>query len=164
MIAERMLGDKEMFGAESVAFIKGHYDRRCDWISRLAYSFGTPNIVGIDNTCYIPSASARLMTYGFDGRPDFGGRPKCVLAWGAGGMPPVSPGARLIVVNTLRTEAAKKPTSGSSPDRPRTLPWPWVSCTSSSTRDFTTSILFKSGPSIRASQNPSGRVYPPEGF
>ena len=108
MVADRLLGDKEMFGAESVAFIKGHYDRRCDWISRLAYTFGTPNLVGIDNTCYIPSASGRLMTYGFDGRPDFAGRPKCVFAWGTGGMPPVPPGARLIVVNTLRTDAARK--------------------------------------------------------
>ena len=65
-------------------------------------------IAGIDNTCYIPSASGRLMTYGFDGRPDFSGRPDCVMSWGSGSTPPLKKGAKLIVVNTIETEAARR--------------------------------------------------------
>jgi anaerobic selenocysteine-containing dehydrogenase len=107
-IAEKFKEIKENYGAESVALVKGHYDRRCDLVSRLGNAFGTPNIAGIDNTCYIPSASGRLMTYGFDGRPDFAGLPDCVMSWGSGITPPLKEGAKLIVVNTMQTEAAKR--------------------------------------------------------
>jgi anaerobic selenocysteine-containing dehydrogenase len=77
-------------------------------VSRLGNAFGTPNIAGIDNTCYIPSATGRLMTYGFDGRPDFSGLPDCILCWGSGANPPLKKDAKLIVVNTMQTEAAKR--------------------------------------------------------
>ncbi len=107
-VALRFKEFKDKYGAESVALVKGHYDRRCDLVSRLGNAFGTPNIVSIDNSCYIPSASGRLMTYGFDGRPDLTGRPDCVMCWGNGGNPPLKEGARLIVVNSIRTEAAKR--------------------------------------------------------
>ena len=108
IVADKLYGYKADYGAEAVAFIKGHYDRRCDWVSRLANAFGTPNIAGIDNTCYIPSASGRLMTYGFDGRPDFGSGPDCVLSWGSSASPPIKAGAKLIVVNALCTKAARR--------------------------------------------------------
>ncbi|MBN1626128.1 MAG: molybdopterin-dependent oxidoreductase, partial [Deltaproteobacteria bacterium] len=107
-IANRLLELRSSHGAESVAFIKGHYDRRCDLISRLGNAFGTPNIVSIDNTCYIPSASGRLMTYGFDGRPDFSGYPDCVMCWGTSANPPLKKGAKFIVVDSIRTEAARQ--------------------------------------------------------
>lgn len=107
-IAEKFNAIKNAFGAEFVTFIKGRYDRRCDLVSRLGNSFGTPNIIGIDNTCYIPSASGRLMTYGFDGRPDFSGSPDCIMLWGREIGPPIKPGTKFIVVNAIRTEAAKK--------------------------------------------------------
>jgi anaerobic selenocysteine-containing dehydrogenase len=99
---------KESYGAESVALVKGHYERRCDLVSRLGNAFGTPNIASIDNTCYIPSASARLMTYGFDGRPDFAGNPDCVICWGNSGNPPLKEGAKLIVVDSINTETAER--------------------------------------------------------
>jgi anaerobic selenocysteine-containing dehydrogenase len=95
-------------GAESIALVKGYYERRCDLVSRLGNAFGTPNIASIDNTCYIPSASGRLMTYGFDGRPDFAGRPDCVMCWGNSVNPPLKEGAKLIVVNAIKTEAAQR--------------------------------------------------------
>jgi anaerobic selenocysteine-containing dehydrogenase len=107
-IAEKFKVFKDNYGAESVAFVKGYYERRCDLVSRLGNAFGTPNIVGIDNTCYIPSASGRLMTYGFDGRPDVSGLPDCVLCWGSGANPPLKDDAKLIVVNSIQTEAAKQ--------------------------------------------------------
>ena len=53
-----------------------------DYVSRLGNVFGTPNVTSIDNTCYIPSASGRLITYGFDGSPDLAGGPACLLCWG----------------------------------------------------------------------------------
>jgi anaerobic selenocysteine-containing dehydrogenase len=107
-IAEKFKRLKDNYGAESVAFVKGYYERRCDLVSRLGNAFGTPNIVGIDNTCYIPSASGRLMTYGFDGRPDLSGLPDCVMWWGSGDNPHLKDDAKLIVVNSIRTEAAKQ--------------------------------------------------------
>lgn len=107
-IADRFNRLKEDSGAESVALVKGAYSRRCDLISRLGNAFGTPNITGIDNTCYIPSASGRLMTYGFDGRPDFSGAPDCVMCWGSSTLPPLRDDAKFIVINSIQTEAAKK--------------------------------------------------------
>ena len=108
IVSDRFNGFKEDFGAESLAFIKGYYDRRCDLMSRLGNAFGTPNIASIDNSCYIPSASGRLMTYGFDGRPDFGGGADCVMCWGSGLNPPLKEGAVFIVINSIKTEAAKR--------------------------------------------------------
>jgi anaerobic selenocysteine-containing dehydrogenase len=107
-IAEKFNSLKDSYGAESVAFVKGYYERRCDLVSRLGNALGTPNIAGIDNTCYIPSASGRLMTYGFDGRPDLSGLPDCVMCWGSSANPPLKDGAKLIVVNTIKTEAAER--------------------------------------------------------
>ena len=107
-LAERLLEYRTSHGAESVAFIKGHYDRRCDLVSRLGNTFGTPNIASIDYSCYIPSASGRLMTYGFDGRPDFLGFPDCVMCWGTSALPPLKKDAKFIVVDAIRTKAAEK--------------------------------------------------------
>lgn len=95
-------------GPESVALVKGHYERRCDLVSRLGNAFGTPNIASIDNTCYIPSASGRLMTYGFDGHPDFSGAPECILCWGTSVLPPLGENTVFIVVDSIRTEAAER--------------------------------------------------------
>jgi anaerobic selenocysteine-containing dehydrogenase len=107
-ITEKFNDIKDNDGAQSVALVKGYYERRCDLMSRLGNAFGTPNIAGIDNTCYIPSASGRLMTYGFDGRPDLSGLPDCVMCWGSGANPPLKDSANLIVINSIQTEAAKR--------------------------------------------------------
>ena len=108
IVARKFNALKEEYGPEYVAFVKGYYDRRCDLVSRLGNAFGTPNVASIDNTCYIPSASGRLMTYGFDGRPDFAGGPDCLMCWGSGNKTPLKDGAKLIVVNSIKTEAAKR--------------------------------------------------------
>jgi anaerobic selenocysteine-containing dehydrogenase len=107
-IAREFTNAKERYGAESVALAKGFYDRHADFVARLGNVFGTPNVTSIDNTCYIPSAVGRLVTYGFDGTPDISGRPDCILCWGSGANPPIKPGGKLIVINTLPTEAAKR--------------------------------------------------------
>lgn len=107
-IAGKLSAAKERYGAESVCLAKGIYGRNADYVSRLGNAFGTPNVTSIDNTCYIPSATARLVTYGFDGVPDIAGGPQCILLWGHSADPPVRPGGSLIVVNTLKTAAAKR--------------------------------------------------------
>ncbi len=107
-IAEKFNQAKETQGAESVSLAKGMYGRTADYVSRLGNVFGTPNVTSIDNTCYIPSASGRLVTYGFDGMPDVPGGPQCLLLWGNSPNPPLREGAKLIVVNTLETPAAKR--------------------------------------------------------
>jgi anaerobic selenocysteine-containing dehydrogenase len=107
-IAGKFTAAKESYGAESVVLAKGIYSMRADYVSRLGNVFGTPNVTSIDNTCYVPSASGRLITYGFDGAPDVAGGPECILCWGSGVDPPLREGGRLIVVNVLETPAAKR--------------------------------------------------------
>ncbi|MCL5736380.1 MAG: molybdopterin-dependent oxidoreductase [Actinobacteria bacterium] len=107
-VVRKLVDAKEQYGAESVCLAKGAYGRTADYVSRLGNVFGTPNVTSIDNTCYIPSASARLMTYGFDGMPDVAGGPQCLLLWGNSPNPPLRKGGKLIVVNPLETAAAKR--------------------------------------------------------
>jgi len=105
-IAEKLNSAKERYGAESVAFAKGIRKFNCDYVSRLGNVFGTPNMVGIDNTCYVPSAVGRLITYGYDGVSDLTLPPQCVVWWAFGKKPPLREGTKLIVVDILKTEAA----------------------------------------------------------
>jgi anaerobic selenocysteine-containing dehydrogenase len=107
-VAQKFASAKENHGAESVALVKGLYERYSDFVSRLGNAFGTPNVVNIDNTCFIPSAVGRLMTYGYNGMPDITGSPDCILCWGSSANPPLKKGGKLIVINTLETEAAKR--------------------------------------------------------
>ena len=105
-IAEKLTSAKQRYGAESVAFAKGARKLNCDYVSRLGNVFGTPNVVGVDNTCYVPSAVGRLITYGYDGVADLALFPQCILWWGISKKPDLPEGAKLIVVNTVKTEAA----------------------------------------------------------
>ena len=95
-------------GLSRCRLAKGIYCRQADYVSRLGNVFGTPNVTSIDNTCYVPSAAGRLLTYGFDGMPDVAGGPQCLLLWGNSPNPPLQPGAKLIVINVLETAAAKR--------------------------------------------------------
>ena len=105
-IAEKLNSSKEKYGAEFVAFGKGYRRPHCDYVSRLANVFGTPNVVAIDNVCYVPTAVADLITHGYDAFPDWDYPTRCVVWWGRRGQPSLKEGAKLIVVNSLKTEAA----------------------------------------------------------
>lgn len=105
-IAEKLSRAKERYGAESVAFARGVRKLNCDYVLRLANVFGTPNVVDICNTCYVPNAVGRLITFGYDGAADLNTSPRCVVWWGIGRKPPLKDNTKLIVVNTLKTEAA----------------------------------------------------------
>jgi anaerobic selenocysteine-containing dehydrogenase len=106
-IAEKLNSAKKRYGAEAVSFVKGHREFFCDYVVRLANVFGTPNVVaGADHVCYVPTAVGSLITYGYDGVADLMASPSCVVWWGRRGKPPLKEGAKLIVVNVLKTEAA----------------------------------------------------------
>jgi anaerobic selenocysteine-containing dehydrogenase len=107
-VARKFASIKDSYGAESVALVKGIYERHSDFVSRLGNVFGTSNVVNIDNTCFVPSAVGRLMTYGYNGVPDISGSPDCIVCWGSSANPPLNRAGKLIVVNTLETEAAKR--------------------------------------------------------
>lgn len=107
-IAQKFASAKDKHGAESVALVKGIYDRHSDFVSRLGNVFGTPNVANIDNTCFVPSAVGRLMTYGYNSMPDVTGSPDCIMCWGSSANPPLKAGGKLIIVNTLETEAVKR--------------------------------------------------------
>ena len=105
-IAEKLNSIKERYGAEFVAFGKGYRRPHCDYVNRLANVFSTPNVVAIDNVCYVPTAVADIITHGYDASPDWDYPTRCVVWWGRRGQPSLKEGAKLIVVNSLKTEAA----------------------------------------------------------
>jgi anaerobic selenocysteine-containing dehydrogenase len=105
-IAEKLNSIKERYGAEFVAFAKGHRRDWSDYVNRLANVFGTPNVVGQDHVCYVPTAAARLITFGYDGSVDGDYPARCVLWWGVRGRPPISEGTKSIVIDILKTEGA----------------------------------------------------------
>ena len=82
-VAAKFAAAKRRTGPSRCALAKGIYCRQADYVSRLGNVFGTPNVTSIDNTCYVPSAAGRLITYGFDGMPDIAGGPRVPAAVGA---------------------------------------------------------------------------------
>lgn len=105
-IAEKLNTIKERYGAEFVAFAKGNRRPYSDYVTRLANAFNTPNVVGIDHVCYVPTAVGDIITHGYDGFPDWDYPTRCVLWWGRRGQPPLKGGSKTIVVNSFKTEAA----------------------------------------------------------
>lgn len=65
-IAEKFNGYKEQFGAESVIFYKGTGRDIAPWISHLAWSFGSPNVVfGLSGcACFVPRIASSMCTSG----------------------------------------------------------------------------------------------------
>jgi len=105
-IAQTLNHIKQTDGPEFVAFGKGYRRPHSDLVTRLANAFGTPNLVATDNVCYIPTAVGEILTFGYDGFPDYEYPTRCVLWWGRSKRPPLKKGTKLIVVNCLKTEAA----------------------------------------------------------
>ena len=66
LVAERFLYYKEHFGAESVSFWKGTGRDIAPWISHLAWSFGSPNVIfGLSGcACFVPRIAASTCTSG----------------------------------------------------------------------------------------------------
>ncbi len=120
--AERLNQIKSVYGAREVAFCQGA-PRGLEFplLARLANSFGSPNLVGISNTCHMPRALSARMTMGFFPVVDYDNPAQCYLLWGSnipdtnseGVLKPllmsrVDQGGHLIVVDPRRTELARK--------------------------------------------------------
>ena len=66
LIAEKFLAYKEEFGAQSVLFFKGTGRDIAPWISHLAWSFGSPNVVFALSgcACFVPRIASSMCTSG----------------------------------------------------------------------------------------------------
>jgi anaerobic selenocysteine-containing dehydrogenase len=119
-VAEGLTRARTAYGAESVAFIrgvaKGYQDR---YLARLANLFGSPNALSTSHICWVPQVYAARLTYGFDARGDYAGRPACLLVWGADpaatNLPrhvamegALAAGAKLVVVDPSHTAYARR--------------------------------------------------------
>jgi len=98
IIASRFNKIKKDYGAEAVIFCQGTGRDIMPYISRLAYSFGSPNWVGFGplhgNACYLPKVAAQAAILGnfavADCAQSFPDRyenpnwkvPKCIIIWG----------------------------------------------------------------------------------
>lgn len=92
VVASKMQGIKQKYGAESVAFGRGMGLNNTNIISRLANVFGTPNVIAISYFCYaVRVAACQITATGkFSGKtwdgavvPDFYSNPKCIVEWGS---------------------------------------------------------------------------------
>ena len=92
IVAETMNAIKAEHGAEAVSFARGMGLNNTNIISRLANTFGTPNVVAISYFCYaVRVAACQITATGkhsgkvWDGAvvPDFFGNPECIVEWGS---------------------------------------------------------------------------------
>ncbi|GAI52644.1 unnamed protein product, partial [marine sediment metagenome] len=65
-VANQLIKARDNYGAESVAFIHGAAKGLQEsYLTRLAYAFGTPNVVWQGHICFSPRVLASMITYGF---------------------------------------------------------------------------------------------------
>ena len=124
IIAEKLTGIKERYGAQALAVHEGESLEqfiRDGWARRFMNLYGTPNWVQNDHMCYLPAVIAERLTYGveeIDGfEAEYAG---CILLWGAN---PVTShvtthwryitqarkrGAKLIVIDPRLSRSAQK--------------------------------------------------------
>jgi anaerobic selenocysteine-containing dehydrogenase len=119
-IAKEWIRSRDYYGSESVAIIRGAAKGlQHDYMTRFANAFGTPNIASSSYVCYIPRQKASLLTCGFMPEPDYESSPACLLVWGAGlpktslgdsrrAMQTLDQGAKLIVIDPVKTEFARR--------------------------------------------------------
>ncbi len=83
IVASELLNLKNMYGAESVVFIRGWAKGTADiYSTRFANVFGSPNVGSMAPVCYQPRSNASNVTYGFLPLPDYDGLPACIVTWG----------------------------------------------------------------------------------
>jgi anaerobic selenocysteine-containing dehydrogenase len=119
LVSKRLGSLRDKYGAESVAFIRGSAKGlQDDYLVRFANVFGSPNFLSASYVCFIPRKNASLFTYGFYAVPDLDHPPAAIVVWGENVSETLhynfsrirraqKGGTKLIVVDPLRTEAAR---------------------------------------------------------
>jgi len=119
-VAEKLLGLKAKYGAETLTFTHGT-KRTYHWDCRRFFNlFGSPNTCGVNTICMCPSYATEFATYGGMIMGSEVLAAKCIVLWGCNPSQssPVnlSPklvaarksGAKLIVIDPRRTREAEK--------------------------------------------------------
>ncbi len=119
-VADAMTKAKQNYGAESVAFFRGAAKGIQDGVmTRLASTFGTPNVTSQAFVCFHPARNAAMITLGVSLGVDYEYPPGCIVIWGSNppdtNRPPcvkiteaMSKGSKLMVIDPRRTELAEK--------------------------------------------------------
>ena len=120
-IAERILGYKEKYGAESITFGYGTGRENEAVIYRIANLLGTPNVLTAGHFCYGPRIASSVITCGSNPILDYENNPKCIMMWGNNvtisnpdcykGEPfsnALDAGAKLIVIDPRLTRPAAR--------------------------------------------------------
>lgn len=81
-IAERMLGYKKDFGAESIVLGYGTGRENEAVIYRFANYLGSPNVLTAGHFCYGPRIATSIITCGTNPIVDYENDPKCIMVWG----------------------------------------------------------------------------------
>ena len=121
-IARQLVRTRENFGPESVAFCQGmpkgmeHFA-----LIRLAHTFGSPNVVAVQDVCHAPREVSGLHTCGFYPVTDFHHSSSLILLWGSNPtasneegaihsllQKQIRQGCRLIVVDPRQTGLARR--------------------------------------------------------
>ncbi len=121
-IAQRLKDSIQQNGPESIMFYVGavKWGNERSFVSRLASTIGTPNIVNIDNVCHFPRGQGEAYTYGRRAFPDFSHPPKCIMVWGRNSLqtggegsvsdfqPVFTGGTKIIVIDPRKTALASR--------------------------------------------------------
>ena len=81
-IAERILGYKKNFGAESIVMGYGTGRENEAVIYRFANLLGTPNVLTAGHFCYGPRIATSIITCGTNPIVDYENHPGCIMVWG----------------------------------------------------------------------------------
>ncbi len=120
LVAEKMRGYKERYGAETVAWLRGmaaDWGAPWDYANRLMNLFGSPNTLGNGSVCHVAREMAHVYTYGSltlaQARTS-----RCIVVWGKNDrhtapgayeaiLAAKEQGAKLIVIDPVQTTLAK---------------------------------------------------------
>jgi len=80
-ITDNLKQIKKNSGPESVAFFSGYSFWYRDFLHRLAYLFGSPNVLTNASVCHISMIMSQILLYGIPCGPDIKNT-KCLLVWG----------------------------------------------------------------------------------
>ena len=121
-ISENFQRIRDEYGARGVAFCQGMPKGLEHFVLiRLANTFGSPNVVSVQDVCHAPREVTGLHTCGFYPVADFHHRSRLVMVWGSNLtstneegeissllLEQVKDGTKLIVVDPRKTELAKR--------------------------------------------------------